>query len=117
MTFSQTSFEIDIFEGENIAVIDTISDFFKIKKYDTLSPSDFTQEKFSIFPNPATSYVYIKSSSEPIQTIEMYSVLGQKVYSKEFKKLKEVQLPVDSFKNGLYLLKINNSFTRKLIIN
>lgn len=105
------------FESGNIVVSDIERGFFLIRKSGALGASDFTQENFSIFPNPASSYVQIKNASQPIQSIELYTLLGQQVYSKRFKAKNDVQINVESFKAGLYMLRINNSFTRKLIIN
>lgn len=105
------------FESGNIVVSDVNRGFFLIRKSGTLNASDFSQKDYSIFPNPATSYVQIKNSTKPIQSIELYTVLGQKVFSKQFGGKYELEINVEPFKSGLYILKINNSFSRKLIIN
>ncbi|NEV92609.1 choice-of-anchor B family protein [Psychroflexus sp. YR1-1] len=105
------------FESGNIVVSDIERGFFLIRKSGTLSASGFTQEDFSIFPNPASSYVQIKNASQPIQSVELFTLLGQQVYSKKFKGMRDLTINVESFKAGLYMLRINNSFTRKLIIN
>lgn len=105
------------FESGNIVVSDIQRGLFLIKKSGSLGTSVFTQEDFSIFPNPASSYVNIKSTSQNIKSVELYSVLGQKVYSEDFKNKNEIQIKINSYKKGLYILRINNTFTRKLIIN
>ncbi|SDG40427.1 choice-of-anchor B family protein [Psychroflexus sediminis] len=116
-SFSGSWSNYPFFESGNILVSDIERGFFLIRKSGTLSASDFTQEDFSIFPNPASSYVQIKNSSRSIQSVELYTLLGQKVYSKKFKDKRDLTINVESFKAGLYMLRINNSFTRKLIIN
>lgn len=104
------------FESGNIVVSDINRGFFLIRKSGTLNSSHLSQKNFSIFPNPASSYVQIRNS-EPIQSIELYNLLGQKVFSKQLKNKFDIEINVESFKAGLYMLRINNSFTRKLIIN
>lgn len=105
------------FESGNIVVSDINRGFFLIRKSGTLNTTDFAQNNFSIFPNPAKTFVQIQTPSEAIQLIELYNLMGQKVFSQTYKNQKDVQINVESLKTGLYMLKINNSFTRKLVIN
>ena len=104
------------FESGNIVVSDINRGFFLIRQSGALETSNFQNQEFKIFPNPASSYVNIQNTQENIQRIEIFNLLGQKIFSRDFKDEKQIQIDLDSYESGMYLLKINNSFTRKLII-
>jgi choice-of-anchor B domain-containing protein len=104
------------FESGNIVVSDIDTGFFLIRKSGTLETSDFKDQDFKIFPNPASSYVNIVNTQKNIQKIEIFNLLGQKIFSKAYQDEKQIQINLDAYESGMYLLKINNSFTRKLII-
>ena len=104
------------FESGNIVVSDINRGFFLIRKSGTLETPDFQNQDFKIFPNPASSYVNIVNTQENIQKIEIFNLLGQKIFSEAYQDEKQIQINLDTYDSGMYLLKINNSFTRKLII-
>jgi Secretion system C-terminal sorting domain len=73
------------------------------------------------FNNPATDNIQLKVNDSEINyySVEIISIIGQVVYSStDFKN--ELSIPVQSFKNGLYILKISdiqgNVNSKKLII-
>jgi choice-of-anchor B domain-containing protein len=104
------------FESGNIVISDINRGFFLIRKSGTLETSDFEDQDFKIFPNPALSYVTVLNAEEDIQKIEIFNLLGQKIFSKAYQDEKQIQVNLEAFDSGLYLLKINNYFTRKLMI-
>jgi choice-of-anchor B domain-containing protein len=104
------------FESGNIVVSDIDRGFFLIRKSGTLETSDFEDQDFKIFPNPASSYVTVLNAEEDIQKIEIFNLLGQKIFSKAYQDEKQIQVNLEAFDSGLYLLKINSYFTRKLMI-
>jgi choice-of-anchor B domain-containing protein len=104
------------FESGNIVISDIDRGFFLIRKSGTLETSDFEDQDFKIFPNPASSYVTVLNAEEDIQKIEIFNLLGQKIFSKAYQDEKQIQVNLEAFDSGLYLLKINNYFTRKLMI-
>jgi len=104
------------FESGNIVISDINRGFFLIRKSGTLETSDFEDQDFKIFPNPASSYVTVLNAEEDIQKIEIFNLLGQKIFSKAYQDEKQIQVNLEAFDSGLYLLKINNYFTRKLMI-
>jgi triacylglycerol esterase/lipase EstA (alpha/beta hydrolase family) len=72
----------------------------------TLNNEDFiTNNYFSIYPNPTTSKVNIKSNSK-FNEFEIYNVLGQKVL---FSKVIENQeIDISSLNSGTYFLTLKN---------
>jgi len=67
-----------------------------------------------MYPNPANGIVHIYSGNVSIDRVEVYSVLGTKVY-----ETKAAQFNVESLSQGIYMVKIysgNRSVTKKLIV-
>ena len=104
------------FESGNIVVSDINRGFFLLRKSGTLTSQAFNSNDFSFFPNPARSYVQIENSNQPIKAVELYDILGKKVFSQHYNNLKEISINLEPFKAGVYILKVNSSFTKKLII-
>ncbi len=108
------------FESGNIIVSDIERGLFVLRSSDTplLSTKDFELDNtFSLSPNPTSqSEVTIKGSSK-ITTIVVYSLLGKKLLTKNNINKDSVVLPITNLSNGIYLVKINNSASKKLIVN
>lgn len=83
----------------------------------TLGVDTFDNVEFSVYPNPAKTTVTIVGATN-ISKVELYDITGKKVL--EAIQLANNQLNVESFKAGLYILKLvdanNNSTVKKLII-
>ncbi|MFK5891545.1 MAG: YCF48-related protein [Flavobacteriaceae bacterium] len=89
----------------------------------TLSLTDFDIEKeISIYPNPATDFVNIKSNVfEKVNSIEFYDVLGKLIYSENISNDSDIKIDVSNFRRGIYFVKVNFESTKtissKLILN
>lgn len=70
------------------------------------------QEGIVIYPNPFIDEVKI-SSSEPIETIEIYNMLGNQVKGLDVFNLKETSLHLADLPTGLYKIFIDTQPTRK----
>lgn len=106
------------FASGNIIISDIESGLFVVKKSALLSTQSFElSNSFSIIPNPTTSFSTLKSNgSSQINSVQIYSVLGQKVYNSNNINTKKFVLPIKNYAKGVYLIKINNSITKKLVI-
>ena len=62
---------------------------------------------FNLFPNPASESVSLHGL-ETVQSISIYSVLGQKVYEQELNKHSELVIYLDNFNAGTYIVNVNN---------
>jgi len=106
------------FASGNIIISDIERGLFVVRKSNTLSVDEFKLENtFAIAPNPAKSETIIRSNSSlTISNIVVYNLLGKKI--KELKNLnaKEFRLNLNELSSGVYLIKVNNSFSKKLII-
>jgi hypothetical protein len=82
----------------------------------TLSNENFEVSKVVVYPNPTTDYIII-SGIESDAKVEVYSITGQIIKSKEFSN--EVTLSMSDVTSGIYLVKISNdnlSITRKIVV-
>ncbi len=64
-----------------------------------------SNESFKLYPNPVEDYLYIQSSDTTIKNIDIYNILGKKIYSIS----SENRLDMSSYSAGIYFVKINNS--------
>ena len=107
------------FSSGNIIINDIERGLFVVRKSGTLSVDNVTlNSKFSIGPNPSKNNPKIRAKqNESITSIQVFSILGRKVFAKENINKKEYVLPTNGFSKGVYLVKINNKITKKLILN
>jgi hypothetical protein len=78
----------------------------------TLSQTDFTENNFSLYPNPAEDQLNINWNSVPNEDtqITIFNLVGQKVA--EFTSnasLKTTSLPIQNLNAGMYILQIQSS--------
>lgn len=89
----------------------------------TLSLTDFDlEQEISIYPNPATVFVNIKSNiSDKVKSIEFYNALGQRIYYENVFNTSDIKINVSNFRKGLYFIKVNFESTKvvssKLLLN
>lgn len=72
--------------------------------------------EFSLFPNPTSTVQNLKITGKHINNVKLFSVLGKKLFDRNYNGLNNVELNLKGFKSGLYLIRINELYTRKLII-
>jgi choice-of-anchor B domain-containing protein len=70
---------------------------------------------FEISPNPATDYFNISSKEEPITQVEIYNILGQTVSNIKYTGTFYERIDISNLNSGLYLVKINDLTTKRLI--
>ena len=71
----------------------------------SLGLDSVSNESFKLYPNPVEDYLYIQSSDTTIKNIDIYSILGKKIYSTS----SENRLDMSSYSAGIYFIKVNNS--------
>lgn len=72
---------------------------------EVMSTSDYAREKFTVYPNPATNDLTI-STSDSIDSIKIYSVLGQKVieWNPPADNYHHARIDVSALKSGIYIV-------------
>ncbi len=103
------------FASGNI-VISGDEGFFLVKS-PNLGFEDITLGDFALSPNPATNTLTISSNDESITQIAIYNVLGQVVINKTFANNFSETLDISKLNSGMYLVSINNTTTKRLVVN
>lgn len=106
------------FPSGNIVIGDIERGLFVVRKSGTLSTTNIAlSTAFSMKPNPTiTTSTITASDNAKIKSIEIFSILGQNLFQKLRINEKSFELPIQNYAKGIYLIKINNSTTKKLII-
>lgn len=78
-----------------------------------LSVEGFNSRKISVYPNPSSSTVTIKSNIDISEEFKLFNTLGQNVKAKTTSLLspnkKELNLDISSLKEGIYFFKQNGT--------
>lgn len=85
----------------------------------TLSNKEFEATSVSIYPNPTSDFLEIKSEINQILKVELYSISGKKINTFQNFDANQSSISLNEFPNGVYLLKIydeQNSWVSKKII-
>ena len=122
-TFAARGFDVNNYFQFKIAASSDIRtqlgyfDNIYFYKADTASNSTVSNSDFRIFPNPSSDLWNIVSDSNAISTIEVFSLLGNKV-SSQIVNANTAKIDNSTFASGVYLAKISTdagSTTIKLI--
>lgn len=104
---------VDDFNGDNLKdiIIQGFADDTNIywNTSTTLSITDpmVFNQGITFYPNPTKDIVNFKST-ESIETISIYNLLGQEVFSKKINS-NEFAIDISSFSSGTYIAKLNNN--------
>lgn len=71
----------------------------------SLSTENILASKLNIYPNPVVDFISIEADDVAITSVEVYSVVGQKVVDTQ--TITDNKLDVANLSSGVYLLKIN----------
>ena len=72
------------------------------------------KEKFTMYPNPANGFVTIKVPESGKYMVEIYSVTGKKVLSKEISDF-TTQIFTNTISPGAYFVRIKNQVDKLII--
>ena len=74
----------------------------------TSSIRSIDTEALSIYPNPAVSFIQVRGIDNVanIKSLEVYSIIGKKMLSKEVSNLSDLKVDVQNLDNGVYLVKL-----------
>ena len=102
------------FESQNIVISGTNG--FTLVRESGLNNVDFKANDFNLIPNPAKNNLRVQSKNSPISKVEIFNVLGQRVVSIDSDNLLSKNIDISSLNVGIYLVKINSSTTKRLIV-
>ncbi len=69
---------------------------------------ELTEEDFSVFPNPAIEYFFIRTHQAGNFSVSLTNILGKEVYQGDFKNASEMMIPCNHLAEGLYHLALKN---------
>lgn len=103
------------FPSGNIIISDIDRGLFVVKRSGTLSTNEFETKKIALYPNPSNSTVTL-TTKEEIKSISIIDAIGKTV--KEFSEIttKEFNFDVSDLSSGIYILKLKDGSSKKLII-
>ena len=78
-----------------------------------LGLDELDKSNLKVYPNPTTDVVNIEYN-ETIDSIELYSLLGQKVYEAQTKDTK-ITIPLEHLSSGTYMMKITVGFNTSYV--
>lgn len=103
------------FESGNI-IISGDAGFTLVIESGTLGIDDIRDvDGFQISPNPANDHFNISSVDEQITKVDIFNILGQRVLDIHYTGTMSERINISSLKSGLYLVKINDLTTKRLI--
>jgi choice-of-anchor B domain-containing protein len=102
------------FPSGSIIMSDIDSGLFIVKKSGNLSTESFIKNSFKLSPNPANNTVTLESINN-IEKIEIFDIIGKKVKSIENLTGVFHNIDISELNIGVYIVKINNSNSLKLV--
>lgn len=103
------------FASGNIVISD-INRGFLLVRDPLLNTTDSFVDAFSISPNPASNQITISTTDQSLTSIVVYNILGQTVIQNNFDATSSKNIDVSQLNAGMYLVKINDTTTKRLII-
>jgi len=101
---------------ENVAVYN----MWLLEFSSTLSLNEEAMFEFSVYPNPARKILNVKDEKQVVNHLEVYDLLGKKLYAQESKSTDVHLIDVESMETGIYLLtmklKDGSEVTKKFVV-
>lgn len=91
----------------------------RLLDYTNVATAFYQTPKISVYPNPTTSKITVSSTTVLIKTVSLYDVLGKKVSTVSANNGKTVELNMEEFSNGVYIMQItdaNNTIHTKKVV-
>lgn len=74
------------------------------------------QLSFRLYPNPARDRVLVELSGEPIRQIEVYDLMGKLKFVRHDLNQRVVQLATEDWSRGVYIIRVNGSLSRRILL-
>ena len=108
------------FASGNIIIGDIDRGLFIVNENSTLSSltPEYNSNSFTLSPNPTSKNSNIKIIGyNNINSVKIVNALGQIVFNQNNTNTNEFVIPIDFKNSGIYFVTINNSITKKLLLD
>ncbi len=85
----------------------------EVKAIITVSNQELDLNYLKYYPNPTNSDINIEYN-EVIKKVEIYTITGQKILSKEFKE-KQIKIDLSGYSSGTYMIRIETEKASQFI--
>lgn len=111
----------EILAANNKLFLGTVGSIYIAEQTTTLSTKNNNFSSYlKFYPNPVSNILQIDVNNQDIESIEIFNVLGKKVFGKSERRIDNRNINLSSLENGIYLMKIKtsiSSFSKKFIKN
>lgn len=104
------------FASGNIVVSDINRGFFLVRDSNMGIGEIEEPQTFALFPNPSNGEMNIVSKNQPITTIGIFNMLGQKTMAFDLRGKTSENLDISALRPGIYQVVVNKKETRRLIV-
>ena len=104
------------FDSGNIVLSDIDSGFFLIRDSNLSLPSIENPDDAKIYPNPTSNFVNISLEHSSIRALKIIDTLGKIVYQEEGLDQPKKQLNLEDLSSGIYIININDTINKRLVI-
>ena len=97
--------------SSNLARMDAANSMISVTVVQQIPTSalDNSESDFTLYPNPAASQFTIYNSQFTIEKLEVYSILGEKIFNQQPEGQQQVGIDVSKWNNGIYFVKLKTS--------
>lgn len=81
---------------------------YKLSHSQTAGLENFSTSTFSLYPNPASSVLHLKSNNIAVSEYAIYNVIGKLVTTKKIAESNDVEINIDNLEEGIYFINVNN---------
>ena len=103
------------FESGNIVISDRTAGFLLIKETEVLGINESQLSEISIFPNPVSDQLQIRSEKMNISSLAITDVLGTILFTENNINSDMYSIDISHFSRGIYFLIIDNQLAKKII--
>lgn len=82
-----------------------------------INPIANFNRNLKIYPNPTNSIVTFSNDEFSIESVKVMNIQGRILFQKNYQNQNNIELDMSTFSNGIYLVKVNNQSTIKIIKN
>lgn len=107
-------FTLDTFpeEGLTMDAFPANGTVYKFTPAGVAGVKDFSKSAISLYPNPATTVLNLKSNSFASADYEIYDILGKRVAASKMAAGSDVQINIENLNEGVYFVKTNGQYLK-----